>query len=368
MKRSIILLMMIPIATLMLQCKPANKTGESSKKFKIRTGVNVSHWLSQSKKRGIERSTYIMQVDFDTIAAMGFDHVRIPIDEEQMWDSVGKQEAEAFELLHKAINWALQVNLRVIVDLHIIRSHYFNADANALWTDPAEQQKLIDMWLQLSDELKKYPNHMLAYEILNEAVAEDPDDWNALLAKAIAAIREREPERVIVVGSNRWQIPGTFPDLKVPENDTNLILSFHFYTPTALTHHLAPWTIVADYDGPVNYPGWVADTSYYDKLSEESVEAMRRYANGYFDRDVLEKEMMPAIEVAKKLGLPLYCGEYGVYPTIPEEISLRWYRDMVAIFNAHHIAYCHWAYKGDFPVVDENNTPNYKLVEVLTSK
>ena len=115
-------------------------------KFQLRTGVNVSHWLSQSEKRGEERRKYITKTDFDTIASLGFDHVRIPIDEVQMWDSLGNKEAEAFELLHNAIGLAIENDLRVIVDLHILRSHYFNAEDNRLWTDPAAQQQFLDFW------------------------------------------------------------------------------------------------------------------------------------------------------------------------------------------------------------------------------
>ncbi len=358
------LLTLMIAGTLLFTCT-SNK--QPMDKFTIRTGVNVSHWLSQSDKRGEERKNYITQADFDTIAAAGFDHVRIPIDEEQMWDSLGNKEPEAFELLHNAINWALGAKLRAIVDLHIIRSHYFNAASNPLWTDPAEQEKLVDLWRQLSAELSQYPVGMVAYEILNEAVADDPEDWNRLVNKVVADIRTREPNRIIVVGSNRWQIPDTFSDLKVPENDPNIILSFHFYTPMALTHHRAPWTAIAEYSGPVNYPGQIVDTLNYQGLSEKTVNAMRSYANGYFDKAVLEKIMMPAIKVAQEKKLPLYCGEFGVYPTIPEEISLSWYRDVCEIFNANNIAYCHWCYKGDFPVVNEKSEPNRRLVEVLTA-
>lgn len=340
----------------------------SANEFVIRTGVNVSHWLSQSEKRGDERRSYITQADFDTIASAGFDHVRIPIDEEQLWNEEGKQEKEAFELLNNAVNWALDASLRVIVDLHIIRSHHFISESNTLWTNPAEQQKLVDLWMQLSDELIKYPNNMLAYEILNEAVADDPDDWNKLAARVISEIRKKEPERKIVVGSNRWQVPDTFPDLKLPVNDQNIILSFHFYTPFALTHHKAPWTAIAEYTGPVNYPGQIVDTLYYSSLSERAVETMRSHANGYFTKEKLEEIMMLAIKVAKKYNLPLYCGEFGIYPTIPDDPKLQWYKDVCGIFNKHNIAYCHWCYKGDFPVVDEKSVPNRKLTSILTAK
>jgi len=360
---------LIVFGLIFIMCTSNNiKLPKTSGEFKIKRGVNLSHWLSQSKKRGEERKNYITKSDFDTIASAGFDHVRIPIDEEQMWDEEGNKKKEAFKLLHNAINWAISSKLRVIVDLHIIRSHHFIAERNPLWTEPAEQEELINLWRKLSSELKEYPNNMVAYEILNEAVANDPEDWNNLLKEVIDEIRLNEPERTIVVGSNKWQIASTFPDLKIPEGDTNIILSFHFYNPMALTHHMAPWSVVGEYKGDVNYPGQIFDTIHYKELSEEAVTAMREHANGYFTKDTLVKIMSPAIEVAKDKNLPLFCGEFGVYPTIPEEIALRWYKDVCDIFNSNGIAYCHWCYKGDFPVVDKNGKPNKKLVSVLTSK
>ncbi len=362
------LLFLIILASFFGTCTSRQQADQSMTAFTIRTGVNVSHWLSQSDKRGEARRNYITQADFDTIAATGFDHVRIPIDEVQLWDSLGNKAPEAFELLHHAIDWALAAKLRVIVDLHIIRSHHFIAAKNPIWTDPAEQEKLVDLWRQLSAELGQYPVAMLAFEILNEAVADDPDDWNKLVNKVITDLRLREPDRKIVVGSNRWQIADTFPDLKVPANDPNIILSFHFYTPMALTHHRAPWTAIAEYAGPVNYPGQIVDTLHYAGLSKSAVATMRGYANGYFTKETLEQIMQPAIKVARENKLPLYCGEFGVYPTIPEAMKLRWYTDMVDIFKRHEIAYGHWCYKGDFPVVDEKGVPNYKLVAILTAK
>ena len=349
-------------------CANTEDNVTETKMFDIRTGVNVSHWLSQSQKRGEERKNYIVKADFDTIKAMGFDHVRIPVDEIQLWNDDGGQEPEAFELLHNAIGWAFDTDLKVIVDLHIIRSHYFNAEIKPLWTDPAEQEKLVNLWKQLSAELIQYPVNKLAYEILNEAVADDPEDWNKLAAKVIADIRIREPQRVIVLGSNRWQHAKTFPDLKVPANDKNILLSFHFYRPMGLTHHQTPWTKLKEYSGPVNYPGWIIDTTAYEGLSDELVKYLRDGANGNFDQAALEKLMMPAIVVAKEFNLPLYCGEYGIYPKIPEEVALRWYKDVTQLFNKHNISYTHWGYKGDFPVVGENSTPNEKLASVLTAK
>jgi endoglucanase len=336
--------------------------------FKIRTGVNISHWLSQSENRGETRREYITKADFDSIASAGFDHVRIPVDEVQLWDSNGNKHKDAFDLLHDAVKWAEENNLRVIVDLHIIRSFYFNKSSNPLWKNEADQKKLVEMWMQLSDELHQYPDSMVAYEILNEPTAKDPDDWNKVFNRVLKSIRAKEPDRVVIIGSDMWQNPQTFPELRFPKNDKNIILSFHFYTPMALTHHTAPWTAIGEYKGPVNYPGWIVDTSNYKTLSPAAVKVMRDYANGYFTKDTLEKMMEPAIEVAKENNLHLYCGEFGVYPHIPQSTALRWYKDVCGIFNENNIAYCHWGYKGDFPVVNKDGSINRKLVPVLTAK
>jgi hypothetical protein len=58
--------------------------------FKAKRGTNISHWLSQSTNRGVERRTWFTKEDVAFLAGLGFDHLRIPIDEEQMWDQSGK--------------------------------------------------------------------------------------------------------------------------------------------------------------------------------------------------------------------------------------------------------------------------------------
>ena len=89
------------------------------------TGVNVSHWLSQSERRGEERANQISKKDFDKIAEMGFDHVRLPIDEEQFYDENLNRYEDAFVLLKNAIDWTLENNMNIVIDLHITRAHYF---------------------------------------------------------------------------------------------------------------------------------------------------------------------------------------------------------------------------------------------------
>lgn len=349
--------------------KPMQETEDPAyESFTIKAGTNISHWLSQSGRRGQERAAFFTQADVEYLADLGFDHLRFPVDEEQMFDEAGNKEEEAFQLLHNALGWCQKNGLRAIVDLHILRSHHFNAEDKPLWTEPAAQEKFIALWRAFSTEFEQYPNGMLAYELMNEPVADDPEDWNQLVAKAFSAIRELEPERTIVIGSNRWQSADTFDELKVPANDKNILLSFHFYEPFLLTHYQASWTNLADYEGPVHYPGSIVQEDEYASLSQEMKDMIGHRLQTYH-KDTLAYMMRKPIRVAQETGLPLYCGEWGVITNAPQEDRLRWYKDMKAIFEENDIAYANWDYKSDnFGLLSNDGSRNPQLLEIVSSK
>lgn len=357
----------LSLLLLLSSCMTSNKNApDHNDKFEINRGLNVSHWLSQTTIRGEERAAYMSAKDFAKIAEMGFDHVRIPIDEEHLWDEEGKQNRDAFDLLHKAISWSFENDLRVIVDLHVLRSHHFNSTDIRLWKDPQAQEQFWGFWKELSDELIQYPVNKLAYELMNEAVAENPEDWNKLIAKGIKIVRVNEPDRIIVVGSNKWQQVGTFKDLKVPEDDPNLILSFHFYNPMVFTHYLAPWTdALREYTGELTYPGYPVDTAVYKEYPAEVVQKLME-SNADWGTDLMESEFRKAKKVADQYNLPLYCGEFGCFPTTSLELRHAYYKDIISVFDNLGIVWTHWNYKNDFPVVDaESLEPIEQIVSAL---
>jgi endoglucanase len=322
--------------------------------FKIRRGTNIAHWLSQSKARGEERKSFFTREDIRFLDSAGFDHIRLPIDEEQMWDEQGNRNADAFGLLGECLNWCNEAGMRVVLDLHILRSHHFNEKEKPLWTHPEEQVKFIRLWKDLSAAVGQWPNNMLAYEFMNEPVADDPEQWNQLLSRVADSIRSWEGERVLVIGSNRWQSASTFDQLKIPQGDRNILLSFHFYEPFHLTHYQAEWTELKDFKGEVNYPGQI--------VSNGTTPDEKRIYN----RDSLERMMEKPIRVARKLKLPLYCGEFGAIYKAPLEDRLAWYRDMVTIFEKHGIAYANWNYKaGSFGIVDRDLKPDPEMFKAL---
>lgn len=332
--------------------------------FKVKRGTNISHWLSQSGRRGADREAWFTRTDVKYLAGLGFDHLRIPIDEEQMWDESGEVEPEAFRLLNQALDWCAEFNLRAIVDLHILRSHHFNSEERPLWTDPAAQERFFQCWRDLSGALKKRPVDMVAYELMNEPVADDPEDWNRLVAHAVSIIRKKEPRRVIVIGSNRWLSVDTFDKLKVPENDPNILLSFHFYEPFLLTHHQARWTSIGRYDGPVKYPGRTVDPADLADVPKSLADQVRR-SSRLWDRAAIAEKLAKPLALARETGLPLYCGEWGCLSTVPRESRLNWYRDMVSVLTENGVGWSTWDYKGGFGLRDRDGKPDEGLINIL---
>ncbi len=351
---------------------PLNPSG-----FSIRRGVNLSHWLSQDFGWA-PKYTSVREKDIRFIRDIGYDHVRIPIDEMEMWDESGKPIADAFRNLSDCLGWCEAAGLSAIVDLHILRSHHFNASneggSNTLWTDSTAQNHFVGLWMELSDSLRSWPVNRVAYELLNEAVAPEHEDWNRLLNKAVDAIRSREPDRVLVIGPNMWQIAPNLRHLRLPEGDRNIILSFHTYSPLAFTHFRADWTSFKSYAGNVRYPGVIVSESDWEKFiapMDTNVQNTLAEARESWDKNRLAGVFRDGLAFAREKKLQLYCGEFGCMPTVDREQRLKFYKDQVAAFEENGVAWCNWEYQGDFGIYRWDSAslkslePDSSLIAVL---
>ena len=146
---------MIVIAALLISLSAGAVEKDSG--FQIRRGTNISHWLSQSTRRGQERAEFFTEkdVEFSLRSGSTISGCR------SMRSSSGTRRAIRSRRRSGCCtvpsSWAQKSKLRVVVDLHILRSHHFNAQEKPLWTDPKAQDKFIALWRELSAELGKYP-------------------------------------------------------------------------------------------------------------------------------------------------------------------------------------------------------------------
>lgn len=345
--------------------------------FKIQKGINLSHWISQVFGWS-PREKFITENDIRLIASFGFDHVRIPFDEEELWDEYGKINHDVLNLFILCVGWCIKHGLKTVIDFHILRSHHFN-NANAegsmtLWQDKKEQDKFIALWDNLSGVFKQFSNADLAYELMNEPVAPSNGEWNTFIKRGIDHVSQLEPHRTLIYGSNEWQMIDNFPDLYVPQGK-KLLLSFHTYEPLLFTHYRAYWLPIKDYAGAVQYPGMSIPENELSLLynADKKMIEMIAKKNGNYSKEILETLFSLALNKSESTGYQLYCGEFGCLPSVSRNQRLHYFRDIVSLFKKHNIAYTCWDYKGDFGIVEWDRStfstgkPDEELIEILVS-
>lgn len=313
------------------------------KKFNIHVGVNLSNWFERNDLSSDQIDNYITHHYLLKIKQMGFDHVRIPINEELLFTNNLEYREKYWNILIDRIEFCHSVGLKTIIDLH--SSRVYNRHDKSLFSYQKSLMYFLRVWGLIQDRLKHYSNRMLAYEMLNEpnVVGNKPIPLNEIYNKWIKLIREVEPKRFLFIGPNGGYRPWRVKYLDLPK-DSYLILTYHTYTPGILTHYGTSWSEFGDYTYPVNYPGKVIEDKYFEKLNKSQKEKFHIY-NSYFDKAYLQDEIYSFIDFAKTHNLQMHCGEFGCQRSVPDTSRYRWFSDIVSVFKENGIAYTMWGFR-----------------------
>jgi len=318
--------------------------------MKLNRGINLGGYLSQCRHTKEHYESFIKAEDLKIISDAGFDHVRLPVDH-NVWEFVDGSENEyGYSLTDRAVSWCKDAGLNVILDLHKAKGYDFNdannAEKNNLFTNKELQERFITLWGRTAKRYGKCEN--VAFELLNEVVEEsNVDAWNSLIARTVSKIREYAPTTTVIYGGIQWNNVEKIKYLEKPA-DENIMFTFHYYSPMPFTHQRAPWVPTIDQNATAYYP---------DEASGATID---------YPRTVIKD----GVEAAKRYGVKLYCGEFGVIDQAPVEDTLRWYKDTVKVFEEYDIACSPWTYKWmSFGLWDEHYAPIRKdLIKVLTGK
>ncbi|KAJ6520130.1 glycoside hydrolase family 5 protein [Mycena sanguinolenta] len=144
------------------------------------TSVLTNHW-----------NTWITESDFEAIAAAGLNHVRLPIGY-WAWDVSGGEPYIQGQLtyLTKAVTWATNNGLKVIVDLHGAPGSQNGFDnsghrGDATWanggTSGSDVQRTDTIIKQIANLYKDNPEVVPIIAPLNEPAGFDGDNWLAVI-------------------------------------------------------------------------------------------------------------------------------------------------------------------------------------------
>lgn len=334
----------------------------------LQKGINLGGFLSQCVHTEEHYDTFIVKEDIRQIKEMGFDHVRLPIDYNVLEEENGTTKEKGFERVENAIKWCKEQNIDIILDLHKAYGYDFNnagdKEKNSLFNSTDLQLRFIELWKKIANRFSKYTN--VAFELLNEVVEkENAQSWNNLIKDAVKTIRTITEETPIIYGGIQWNSAKTVKFLEIP-TEKNIIFTFHFYEPILFTHQKAPWIPKMNPNQTIYYP----QTMEYFVTESEKLgfqgEIEEHLQLKQMGQEFIEALILEATEAAKKANVMLYCGEFGVIDRAPVEDTLKWHRDVNAVFRKYNIGSAIWSYKKmDFGFIDEHFKPiKNELIEL----
>jgi len=316
--------------------------------------------LSAADWAGMEAA--LKAEEYRAVAACGFSHVRLCLGRDflQSRQAPYAFHDRGFELMFRSVELARAAELACILDLHELTAPEFKKE-------PELRKPFVDFWREMGRRCRGLPSDVF-YGLLNEPVTADPAFWRELAKEGIAALRESDATRPVIVAGDGW---GSLDSL-VAMGDLGLpgiIYDFHFYFPFAVTHQGAGWgspslkplhDIAYPLDRPAFESAWKEfKTTGLDEWPFKEYEKMP-------DRDGLARRMAPVIEWGKRTGLPLYCGEFGVRRAgAPVEIRAAWTQDVRTILEDAGIPWALWSYHSGFDLFDRANRPDPALLRAL---
>jgi endoglucanase len=257
---------------------------------------------------------------FKIIHDGGFDFVRVVLGAFRHMDANNQLDPKWLATLDWVVREASAAHLTVILDEH---------DFDSCSASPeACEPKLIAFWQQIGARYKDAPNSVL-FELLNEPHGPlDAAHWNALLAKLIPVVRATNPNRTLVIGPTRWNNFEELPNLVLPKDDRNILVTFHSYEPFRFTHQGAPW--VPGMKDVHNVPFTAAD------------EAMIK---GQYDQ---------VAAWSKANDRPVLMGEFGSYDKsgTPMADRARYTATVRREAEAHGFPWAYWQFDSDFVLWD----------------
>ena len=319
-------------------------------------GVNLGGWLSQSNYERDHLENFIAEDDIARIAEWGCDHVRLPFDYNVILGDDNTVCADAFKYLDRCVGWCEKHGLNIILDLHKTPGFSFDkGECESGFFESEEYQNIfIAMWSEIAKHYADKADHV-AFELLNEITEmKYAITWNGIAARTIREIQRYAPNTYILIGGIFQNSIFGLTLLDKPNSD-RIVFNFHYYNPLVFTHQKASWVDNMRDECDIDYPD--AKTVYREKTAEYVndglAEAFDNFGGEEVNASFMDWEMSVAVEVAEKLNVPIYCGEYGVIDRVPDDRLLRWYNDISSVFNKYGIGRAAWTYREkDFGISD----------------
>lgn len=272
----------------------------------------------------------------------GFDHIRVPVafDAENPWTGQWPDHAyfdengnltpteEYIEIIDTIIDYALDANLFVMLDVHGYEGKVYGEEATGERLETS-MKNYISIWTYLADRYQDKSNKLI-YELYNEPVM-DADSLEEFMYKGVEIVRNIDEDRTVFVtyeSASYHAMSGEHPEMiEEFKKDPNIWFTCHNYFPYEFTIENNR-THVDHYGQPVYYP---------------------------FNEDMdfsLTNSIMAIAEDELKNGIDYWVGEWGAYDNVALEDRVAYCKRSAELYRKLGIAWCKWEISWGFAMYD----------------
>jgi endoglucanase len=299
---------------------------------RLTRGINLTNWFRFPPSRDpAVLATYLGDPALADLRAVGFDFVRLAVD-----PAIVSTPAEQTVLIG-AIRRIQRHGLTVVVAPH---PHDWHLETNP--------EPIGAFWQTLAPALRPLDQARTVPEVLNEPVFPgDPAAWRALQHRLLASIRQSLPNATIVLTGHDWGSIGGLLAL-APEEDRNVLYSFHFYDPAELTS-LAAYRPGLDRAALAQLPFPVVDSTRCRAAAAGAADAATRDLMHYYcalgwDAARLDASLDKAAAWARRDGVRLLAGEFGATAALNPPARLAWLKIVRDGLETRGIGWALWGY------------------------
>ncbi len=338
----------VPPGMPLMQPITARDTPAHQAAQQFQRGVNLGNYLEAPP--GQDWGARFTRQDLVHIHGEGFDHVRIPV----AWHHYAGPGPD-FTLqpgilarVDELVKWARENDLSVMINMH----HF-----DPFTSDPQGQKdKFLSLWRQIAEHYRDADDRV-AFEILNEPKdAATTEVMSDMYAAVLPVIRESNPRRTGFVGPGSWNSPHELARLRLPEDDTNLIVTVHSYDPFLFTHQGASWTMPLTIVKGIGFPGPPArpiDLSVWKGLEAETITWIDQYntlptAQNPSSPQAIDRLLQAVGRWQETYGRPVHLGEFGAVLDADPEARARFYRAYRESLDRYDLGWAIWEWKAAF--------------------
>ena len=304
-------------------------------------------WMYSPAPGKLPESANLKQLDF--MAEYGFNFVRIPTNY-WFWTKDFDYDHPDESILKYIDSYLAAVSERgmhMSLNLHRAPGYCINRpemERHNLWTDPIAEDAFVATWERWAMRYKGISSDRLSFDLLNEPPNEGERGFTRaiherIMRRTVAAIRAIDPDRMIVldgVGGGHLAMPELA--------DLDVVHSGRGYQPMPISHFEAEWWSGSKgLPAPV-YPGTVWEGRTWN------LETLKEFYQPW--RDVQAQ------------GVRVHIGEFGCHNRTPNDVALRWFKDLFTVFKDFGWGYGLWNFEGQFGIVNHGRPgTQYEVID-----